>query len=369
MKRIIWIIIAAGMLYACGPHPGYIIRGELPDANGWKVVLLKLTAGSDEPVKIDSCVVKKGEFQLKGTLDYPEYCVLYVGDHGPLPLIVENTEINIAVNLKNMQDSEVTGSKETDLFVEFRNKIVEFEESVGKINDDFMSMKISGETDAEKEKEYAAQMEQIQQQRIDYMKQLVAEHPNRIFTALMVDNILAYHIDPEELDSCVNGFDAVNSQSPWVQSIREKVASASRLAIGQPFVDLKMPAPDGNEITLSDYAGKDKYLLIDFWASWCGPCRRANPHVVKLYHKYKDKGFEIVGVSFDRNKTEWVNAIEADALSWIQMSDLKYWQSEGAKLYSVNSIPYTVLLDKDGTILDKGLDPDELEKKLAELIK
>ena len=337
MNRLIWIIIAAAMLHACNPQAEYIIRGELPDANGWKVVLARITAGSDDPVRIDSCVVKRGKFRLKGTVSYPEYCVLYVGDHGPLRLIVENTEIDIDVNLKNIQDSKVTGSKETDLFVEFRNKMVEFEESA-------------------------------QQQRIDYMKQLVAEYPNSIFTALMIDNILGYYIEPEELESYAEGFDEVNSQSPWVQSIWEKAASAMRLAIGKPFVDIKMPTPDGTEIALSDYAGKDKYVLIDFWASWCGPCRRANPHVVKLYKKYKDKGFEIVGVSFDRAKTEWVNAIEADALTWPQMSDLKYWQSEGAKLYSVNSIPYTVLLDKDGTILDKGLQPDELEKKLAELI-
>jgi len=337
MNRLICIIIAAAMLHACNPKAGYVIRGELPDANGWKVVLAKITAGSDELVKIDSCVVKSGKFRLKGTLDFPEYCVLYVGDHGPLPLIVENTEMNIAVNLQNMQKSEITGSEETDLFTEFRNRMVELEEG-------------------------------SQQQRIDYMKQLVAEHPNSIFTALMLDNILGYHIEPEELASYAEGFDEVNSQSSWVQSIREKAASALRLAIGQPFVDLRMQTPDGSEIALSDFAGKDKYLLIDFWASWCGPCRRANPHVVELYNKYKDKGFEIVGVSFDRNKTEWVNAIEADALTWHQMSDLKYWQSEGVKLYSVQSIPYTVLLDKDGTILEKGLRPDELEKKLAELI-
>jgi peroxiredoxin len=94
----------------------------------------------------------------------------------------------------------------------------------------------------------------------------------------------------------------------------------------------------------------------------------ANPHVVKLYSKYKDKGFEIVGVSLDKDKAEWAKAIKADELTWPQMSDLKFWQSKGARLYSVNSIPYTVLLDKDGTILEKGLPPDELEKKLAELL-
>ena len=368
MKCFVWIIIAGVMLHACNSNPGYTIIGELADANGMKVMLKKVIIDSDHPVNIDSCVVKKGKFKMKGNVEYPEYCMLYVGDNGPLMLIVENTEIYIDVNLKNIQDSKITGSKETDLFLECSHKIAEFEESAGKIQDDYMSMMLSGETDAEKEKEHVAQIEQLQQQLIEYMKQFAAEHPNHIFTALMVDNYLAYNIEPEELETYADGFDEVNSLSPWVQSIRDKVASARCLAIGQPFIDLKMPAPDGTEIALSDYAGKDKYVLIDFWASWCTPCRIANPQVVKLYHKYKDKGFEIVGVSFDKGNTEWSKAIEDDALVWPQMSDLKFWQSEGAKLYMVTSIPYTVLLDKDGTILAKGLQPDELEKKLAELM-
>ena len=367
MNRFIWMIITVGMLHACNPKEGYLIRGELADANGWKVVLAKVSADSEEPVKIDSCVIKKGKFRMKGTVDYPEYCVLYVGDNGPLPLIVENTEMDIAVNLQNIQESKVTGSKETDLLMELFHWIHVFDDRRTKVNNDYMLLKRSGETDIEKEKEYFALMDTIQQQAAEYAKLFITEYPNHIVTALIMQSNLP-NIAPEELEQYVNGFDEVNSQSPWVQSIKEEAASIKRLAIGQPFTDLKMPSPKGNEVALSDYAGKDKYVLIDFWASWCGPCRRANPHVVDLYKKYKDKGFEIVGVSFDKDKTEWLNAIEADALTWIQMSDLKYWQSEGAKLYSVNSIPYTVLLDKDGNILAKGLQPDEIEKKLAELM-
>jgi peroxiredoxin len=335
MNRFVWTIIIAGMLHSCGPHTGYTIHGELADTNGLKVVLRKITADADEPVTLDSCVIKKGKFKMKGTLEYPEYCELYVGDHGPLLLILGNTELHIDIDLKNIQNSKVTGSNETDLLVAYNEKI--------------------------------AQMDTMRQQRIEYMKQFASEHPNSMVTALVVNNNLVYHSEPEELDTYADGFDQTNSKSPWVQSIREKTAVAKRLSIGQPFVDIKLPAPDGNEITLSDYAGKDKYVLINFWASWCKPCRIANSHLVELYKKYQDKGFEMVGISLDRNKAEWVKAIEADGLTWPQMSDLKFWQSEGAKRYLINTIPYTVLLDKDGKILAKGLQHDELEKKLAEL--
>ena len=368
MKRLFWITISVCMLYACNPRNGYTIRGELTGVDGMKVILAKVTANSDEPVPMNSCVIKKGKFKMKGTVEYPEYCVLYVGENGPLPLFVENTVINIAINLKNMQDSKITGSKETDLLVAYFDKMIEFDENLKKVNDDYIAFLLSGETDDEKEKEFMARVEAIRQQPIDYMKQFAAEHPNSMVTALIVDSIFPSYLLPEELELYANGFDDVNSQSPWVQSIKEKVAVAKHLAIGQPFVDIKMPMPDGNEIALSDYAGKGNYVLIDFWASWCTPCRMANPHVVKIYNQYKDKGFEIVGISLDKDKAEWTKAIAADELAWPHMSDLKYWQSEGAKLYSVYSIPHTVLLDRDGTILAKGLQPDELEEKLAELM-
>jgi len=367
MKRLVWIIIAACMLHACNPRKGYVIQGTLADADGITVVLKKVTADSD-PVQINSCIIKKGKFKMKGMVEYPEYCILYAGDNGPLSLFVENTVIDIALNLKNMQDSKVTGSQETDLLVAYIGKMSEFEDSAKKVNDNYMFFKLSGETDVEKEEGFISQMDEIRQQRINYMKQFAEEHPNNIVAALIVDGNLSYYLLPEEMDTYGNGFDDVNSKSPWVQSIQEKVTVAKRLAIGQPFVDIKLPAPDGNEIALSDYVGKGNYVLIDFWASWCTPCRVANPHVVKIYNQYKDKGFEIVGVSLDKDKAEWTKAITTDELVWPQMSDLMYWQSEGAKLYSVYSIPHTVLLDKDGTILAKGLQPDELEEKLAKLM-
>jgi len=301
-------------------------------------------------------------------VEYPEYCELHVGNHGALVMFVENTVMDAAILLEKIQDSKITGSKENDLFAAFNNMMGNFEKDAKKINDDYMSLKLSDTPDVEKEKVLLANMDQLRQQRVDYMKQFAKENPNNIITAMVVDRSLSYYILPEELDSYTNGFDAVNSKSPWVQSVLEKAAAHKRLAIGQPFVDIKMPAPDGTEIALSDYVGKDKYVLIDFWASWCRPCRIANPHVVMMYNKYKDKGFEIVGVSLDKDKAEWTKAIEDDALTWPQMSDLNFWQSKGARLYSVNSIPHTVLLDKDGKILAKGLQPDELEKKLAELL-
>ena len=367
MNRLFCIIIAVLMLHACKEHTGYVIRGELADADGMKIALKKVSVDSDEAVTIDSCFVKKGKFEMKGIVEFPEYYLLYAGDNGPVRLFVENSIIDVAFHLNKIQDSEVTGSKETDLLVKYYVQLSAFGDSASKVNSDYMALKHSEGTNVAKEKEYLARMDTIRLQRIGYTKRFVEEHPNNIITALIVNETLPEFL-PEELEQYANGFDDANSQSPWVQSIKGKVASAKRLVIGQPFVDFTMTTPEGNEIALSDYAGKDKFVLIDFWASWCRTCRVNNPQIVKTYRKFKDKGFEIVGVSLDNDKAEWMKAIKADELEWVHVSDLMFWQSQGVKLYMVNNIPYSVLLNKDGTILAKGLKPDELEKKLAELL-
>jgi len=304
---------------------------------------------------------------MKGHVDFPEFCVLQVGNNSPLQFFVENTVIEIIIDPENIHESIVTGSKETDMLNEYIAKTAYFEEKVMELSNEFMMLRTSSEEDEEWENEYMAKMEELQQQLLEYVKQFAAENPNSIFMAILLNNLLSV-LEDDELDLILNGYDELHSQSPWVQRIKEQVEGSRRLAIGQPFIDLRMPDPDGNEIALSDIAGKGKYVLIDFWAAWCEPCRVANPHLVELYDKYKDKDFEIVGVSFDMEKNDWVQAIKDDELTWTQMSDLAYWQSEGAKLYSVNLIPHMVLLDKEGKILARGIRMPELEELLTELL-
>lgn len=140
-------------------------------------------------------------------------------------------------------------------------------------------------------------------------------------------------------------------------------------AVGQKFTDFEMQTPEGKTVKLSDYVGKGKVVLVDFWASWCGPCRREMPNLVEAYAKYKNKNFEIVGVSLDQSADAWKEAIKKLNITWPQISDLKYWNCEGAQLYAVSSIPHTVLIDGEGTILARGLHGDELQEKIAEAVK
>ena len=154
-------------------------------------------------------------------------------------------------------------------------------------------------------------------------------------------------------------------ENTYVKNLVRKVEGERRLAVGSPAPEIVLPNPEGDTISLSDFRGK--VVLIDFWAGWCGPCRRENPNLVRLYKKFAPHGFEVFGVSLDRSRDSWENAIIQDSLLWPQVSDLKYWQSEAAKTYQVSSIPHTVLIDEQGRILAKKLRGEALEKKLLSL--
>jgi peroxiredoxin len=144
------------------------------------------------------------------------------------------------------------------------------------------------------------------------------------------------------------------------------VEGLKRTAIGQPAPEISMPDPDGKILTLSSMKGK--YVLVDFWAKWCGPCRQENPNVVRAYNEFKDKGFDILGVSLDRSKQEWLQAITEDGLSWHHVSDLQYFNSKAAKDYNITGIPFSILVDPNGIIIAKNLRGPDLQKKLAEVL-
>ncbi|MBK7869827.1 MAG: TlpA family protein disulfide reductase [Saprospiraceae bacterium] len=147
--------------------------------------------------------------------------------------------------------------------------------------------------------------------------------------------------------------------------LQKHLDAVKSFAVGGVAPDFAQKTPEGEDLKLSDLRGK--VVLVDFWASWCGPCRRENPNVVRVYNQYKEKGFEILGVSLDQDKNRWLQAIEKDGLTWRHVSDLKGWQNEVAQLYSVSAIPHTILLDAEGKIIARNLRGPALENKLAEL--
>jgi len=167
----------------------------------------------------------------------------------------------------------------------------------------------------------------------------------------------------------VSTADKLKKEWPDYAASKEFVAMVDKMkvtAIGQITPEIEMPNPDGQVIKLSSMRGK--YVLVDFWAKWCGPCRRENPNVVKAYNKYKTKGFEVFGVSLDRNKEDWLQAIQEDGLTWTHVSDLKYFESKAANDFNISAIPFSILLDPQGKIIAKNLRGAALDKKLEEVL-
>ncbi len=199
-----------------------------------------------------------------------------------------------------------------------------------------------------------------------YAKNFIRSHRASTVSPLVALVQFGQTIKATEIDTLIAFLDPSIHASMYVGELK-KIADKMRAAeVGSMAPDFTLPTPDGGTFTLSSTRGK--YVMIDFWAAWCQPCRHENPNVVALYGKYKDKGFDVVGVSLDREKEAWVKAIADDQLVWHQVSELKFWQSEIAQKYGVSAIPCTFLLDKGGKIIAKNLRGEELALKLEELM-
>ncbi|WP_277120178.1 TlpA disulfide reductase family protein [Bacteroides ndongoniae] len=364
MKKLTYVL-AATLLAACNSgNNGYTITGTVEGANDGDMVYLQGVEGR-QLVKLDSAVIKNGTFTFTGKQDTAVNRYLTYKnneDNGmAMDFFLENGKIAIQLTKDN---DAATGTPNNDAYQEIRTQLNSLMKQMETLYSALSDTTLTDEQREAKGKE----IEGLQEKMIGVAKDGIAKNiTNPVGIHLLKQNY--YYMDVNELDPLMPQIPAMYDQDERIVQIKANVKQMKATAVGQKFTDFEMQTPEGEKVKLSDYVGKGKVVLVDFWASWCGPCRREMPNLVDLYAKYKNKNFEIVGVSLDQSGEAWKNAIKQLNISWPQMSDLKYWDCEGAKLYAVSSIPHTVLIDKDGTILARGLAGEALQEKLAEVIK
>jgi len=363
MRKLFILMLAVFTLQACNESKdAYEIVVNLEGSEG-KWVRLKARNGSDMITK-DSLMVNAGEKAvMSGTVEGIQSMYLMVDDvNGAIQLLMENSTYTVS---GSVEKPEITSSSKA------QNDLNAYNAKLQPIQDKMTAMVAElrkgpdptnpAKSDSLREAYYKLYDEM---QAADSV--YIAENPSSYATVLALRGSY-YMLDAEQLDAALARLDAPLKEMEEYKFMAEKLEKMKAVAIGQKYTDFGLDTPEGDILKVSD-VHQGNVLLIDFWAAWCGPCRRANPELVEIYNEYHDQGFEILGVSLDRDSASWVKAIADDQLTWPQISDLQYWNSAGADLYGVSSIPHAVLIDREGIITAKKLDGQALRDAIESLL-
>lgn len=371
MKKLATFALATLLLSACGGNKGYQIEGTVTDAglNGKQVYLYEY-GNATSPV--DSALVEDGKFVLKGLQETPRLSTLRfasdaietkrVGTGEDAPYSVVFVLENAKYKAELSETPQLTGTPENDAYAALQKGLKRLRADYEQIVADMRSE--DAEVAAQAEKRYNDMDKAV----AETIKKYIQDNPDRQTAAKLLYDF-RHSLDENERREIIAKAGDTFKATPNIDKIIDHLNILDKVAIGKKFTDFEMADTDGTMRKLSDYVGNGKVVLIDFWASWCPPCRADMPHLVGVYDQYKKKNFEIVGISLDRTVDAWKKGIKDLNMTWPQLSDVKFWQCEGAALYGVNSIPHTVLVDKDGTIIAKNLRGEALDAKLAEIIK
>ncbi|KUG08871.1 TlpA disulfide reductase family protein [Solirubrum puertoriconensis] len=350
-------------------NAGFVVTGQLRNAPaGTPLYLAELAEGqfvSRDTVKTDS----QGRFTIKGSTSEPAIYQIKLNEENNVLVALDNqTKLQLTGDASKLATTyTVKGSKDSEVWQQMSRAMTRHGNYMGSIMRRYQANAQAGRQDSMQlleQRFYVAKAKSTAE-----LKGIIKKNPTSVVSAFVLGEPQLFNADENFgfADSVATQLTKAQPNSRYTQALVQKLEPLRKTAIGTVAPDIQLPTPDGKSVALSSLRGK--YVLLDFWASWCGPCRQENPNVVRTFDKYKSKNFTVFGVSLDQDKNKWVKAIDNDKLAWTHVSDLKGWQSAAGQAYGIQSIPMNFLLDPQGKIIAKNLRGPALDEKLAQLIK
>ena len=369
MKKYILLLVTICGFSACKNNNTYTLTGTFAnvDRDGDIVYLHGVDSLFCMGDVIDSVVVENGKFKFEGTVEEAPNVQFVVINESTIPVIFIAEKGNITMNFDSELNYTVMGTVLNNQYQQFMEEATDVFGKIISFRNEYDSIKEAGNLTPEYLQEYDVKS-----------KKLINEHENVIYKFVkfyittpagqyfLIYNSFNMRDDQIKELIALSTTDFKNLE--MVKTLMTRIEKREATSVGKQFTDVKGFDLDGKEVSLSDYAGKGKVVLVDFWALWCGPCVQDMPELIEIYDEYKDKGFEIIGISLDENKDNWKKASENLKITWPQFSNLRGWEEDSAVTYGINSIPNTVLIDREGKIVERNLDEDWLKFRLLELL-
>jgi len=372
VKKLIFKVLGLSILFflnSCGSSDNqFELIGNADVSDGTMIYVLQADQNNQPYIK-DSTSVQSNSFKFKGVSSTPQISYIQVeGVNGYVLAILENGDIKADIDKDDISKSRVYGTKSNDDFIKYKSETKSLVDVMNNISSEAQNAIMSGDvvTAMELEKEYNSKEREVMLYEWDF----IVDNLDSYMSALLLEVFMIEN--KVNKDSIIDVYESFSNRIK-VSDVGKNIADLlsqfeDPIEVGEIAPDFTAPSIDGPDVTLSNELVNNKVTLLDFWAAWCRPCRIENPNLVRLHKKYKDAGFDIIGVSLDRTREQWEQAVIDDNLPWTQVSNLNFWNDPVARRYSIRAIPQSYLLNKDGLVMGKNLRGQELEDRILSLL-
>ena len=372
MKKLVFKVLGLSILFflsSCGSSDNqFELIGNADVSDGTMIYVLQADQNNQPYIK-DSTSVQSNSFKFKGVSSTPQISYIQVeGVNGYVLAILENGDIKADIDKDDISNSKVYGTKSNDDFIKYKSETKSLVDVMNNISSEAQNAIMSGDvvTAMELEKEYNSKEREVMLYEWDF----IVDNLDSYMSALLLEVFMIEN--KVNKDSIIDVYESFSNRIK-VSDVGKNIADLlsqfeDPIEVGEIAPDFTAPSIDGPDVTLSNELVNNKVTLLDFWAAWCRPCRIENPNLVRLHKKYKDAGFDIIGVSLDRTREQWEQAVIDDNLPWTQVSNLNFWNDPVARRYSIRAIPQSYLLNKDGLVMGKNLRGQELEDRILSLL-